>query len=89
MYAVIFHMLIPQEIIAMKRVYRAVSRAQMKLLVTGMVHGVVSGGFRDYQVSALVVGAVVHLSAVGRRAITYSAQPVACSNVIIDQISES
>ncbi|MFT5623040.1 MAG: thymidine phosphorylase [Bacteroidia bacterium] len=85
MYAEIFYMLIPHEIIAIKRVYRAVSRAQKELLMSGMV----SGGFRDYQVSALVVGAVVHLSTVGHRAITYSAQPVACTNVIIDQISES
>jgi hypothetical protein len=89
MYAEIFHMLIPQEIIAIKRVYRAVSRAQLELLVPGMVPGMVSGGFRDYQDSALVVGAVVHLSAVGHRAITYSAQPVTCTNVIFDQISES
>tara|TARA_B110000908_G_scaffold83064_1_gene99499 strand:+ start:1022 stop:1252 length:231 start_codon:yes stop_codon:yes gene_type:complete len=72
MYAVIFYMQIPQEIIAMKRACRPVSRAQIERLLTG----VVSGGFRDYQVSALAVGAAVHLLAVGRGAITYSAQLV-------------
>jgi thymidine phosphorylase len=72
MYAVIFYMQIPQEIIAMKRACRPVSHAQIERLLTG----VVSGGFRDYQVSALAVGAAVHLSAVGRGAITYSAQLV-------------
>ena len=71
MYAVIFYMQIPQEIIAINRACRPVSRAQIE----GLLTGVVAGGLRD-QVSALAVGAAVHLSAVGRGAITYSAQLV-------------
>ncbi len=129
----IFYMETTQEIIAIKRAYRALSHAQIEKFVTG----VVSGKFRDYQASALLVGAVVRLLASGRaqavtvidlamglvfekktgdlvelgdvlchvyfkarqsldpaldrlrRAITYSAQPVTCTNMVIDRISES
>ena len=83
MYALIFYMQIPQEIIAIKRAYRAMSRAKIERLLTG----VVSGGFRDYQVSALAVGAAFISG--GAWCDHLFGSTCTCTYVIIDRIFES
>ena len=81
----IFYMQSPQEIIAIKPDYRPLGRPQIEQLVTG----VVSDGFRDYQSRAIAFGVEVRLFAVWLGAIIYTAKAVACTNVMVDQVSES
>ena len=89
MYAVIFHMLIPQEIIAMKRACRPVSRAQIEAI--GDWNGAWSGvwwisGLSSQRVSRWRCGAFI---SGGAWCDHLFGSTCACTNVIIDRISES